>query len=198
MKLQDLIIEERAADYVERLTKTLGIKELGRGYYSAVFQHPVYHNVAVKLCLKKDPETIRYLRKAAKHPDNPWLPKIVGIHEVTFSDLDQPSDARSGSFVTHLVFMQKLRPATLRDERRAIDLILSTLPRTSALSHLRGIKSLVELDEGDWAAIAKTSSDRHVRQLAALLGAIGADDIHRANIMVSDDGHPVITDPVAS
>lgn len=206
MKLQDLIAEERVDDYIERLTKTLGIKQLGEGYYSSVFQHPVYHNVVVKLCRIKDPETIRYLKRGAKHPDNPWFPKIVGIHTVKF---DRAEGSR-GNFVTHIVFMQKLSPARKTDVKRALNLILDTLPdsafqkdygRPSTYAFLMPrsrITSLTDLDEADWEGISRASSDPHVRQLAALLGSIGADDIHDANIMVRDDGHPVITDPVAS
>ena len=79
MKLTDIIAEETVADYVKRLTKTLNIKKLGGGHFSSVFQHPVYHNVAVKLCTKQDPMAVLYLRECAKRPGNPWLPKIISI-----------------------------------------------------------------------------------------------------------------------
>ncbi len=237
MKLQDIVTEERLDDYIKRLTKTLRIKKLGSGYYSSVFQHPVYHNVVVKLCRKQDPKTIFYLREGAKNPGNPWFPKIVGIHKVTFHDEDlDPSFIEMDkhgdglNYITHIIFMQKLRPVRRREYTEATRRIFATMPDTAFelplppwkpragaeyikqraeikkrnkkegrfLPPLDEIDSLTGMHADDWRKVAKLSADKHVRELAALLARIGADDIHDGNVMMRDDGHPVITDPVAS
>ncbi len=237
MKLEQLLQEETIDEYIRRLTRTLRIKKLGSGYYSTVFQHPVYHNVVVKLCRKQDPKTIFYLRECAKNPNNPWFPKIVGIHKVLFHDdvdkkfreMDEAGD--SLNYVTHIVFMQKLRPVRMREYAKIARDMLSTMPDTAFelplpewkaradddhiqkrdqikkqnavegrfLPPLDEIDSLTGMHTADWKKVAKMSSDKNIRELAALLAKIDADDIHAENIMVRpDDGHPVITDPVAS
>lgn len=237
MKLQDIVTEERLDDYIKRLTKTLRIKKLGAGYYSSVFQHPVYHNVVVKLCRKQDPKTIFYLREAAKSPGNPWFPKIVGIHKVTFHDegldpsfiaMDEHGDGMN--YVTHIVFMQKLRPCRRWEYKSAVEKIFKTMPETAFqlpmppwkprmaaeyakqrkeiqqrnkkedrfLPPIDEIDTLTGMHASDWKKVAKLSTDKNIRELAALLAKVGADDIHEGNLMIRDDGHPVITDPVAS
>lgn len=237
MKLQDIVTEERLDDYIKRLTKTLRIKKLGAGYYSSVFQHPVYHNVVVKLCRKQDPKTIVYLREGAKKPNNPWFPKIVGIHKVTFHDedldpsfieMDKHGDGMN--YITHIIFMQKLRPSKRFEYKAATKKIFDSLPdtafrlpappwkprmQTEYLKQRKEIEkrnrkegrflpprdqidSLTGAHASDWQKIAKLSNDKNIRELAELLAKVGADDIHEGNLMIRDDGHPVITDPVAS
>lgn len=245
MKLHDLISEETVKGYVRRLTKTLRIKTLGDGAYSQIFQHPVYHNVAVKLCHLQDPKTIMYLRECEKRPNNPWLPNVVGIYKVTFHDEDTDRTliamdvhGDSMNFLTHIVFMQKLKGCTEAQYTSASRAIMATMPpkmfmtddeheisRPVAFSPrtaqqreklklwkkrqvafdagrvfppLSDPRRLDDYSDTDWKKIAKHSKDAHVRELAELMVKIGADDIHEGNVMISPDGHPVITDPVAS
>lgn len=241
MKLRDIISEETVKDYTERLVKTLGIKELGSGFYSSVFQHPIYRNVAVKLCRRRDPASISYLRKAAENPDNPWFPKVISIHKVTFhpegtskrkAERDLYGDLQN--YLTHIVFMQKLKPVTRKQYSDAVRLMFSTLPSEvfqypeeayNYSKHEHGgfraqqeriaanrrayaagrifppldqLDSFANITKTEWKVIAKKSTDAHVRQLAQTMFDIGAQDIHQGNVMLNPDGHPVITDPVAS
>ena len=212
MKLQQLLREETQAEYIKRLTKTLKIQRLGAGYYSEVFQHPVYHNVVVKLCRRQDPMSIVYLRLAAKSPHNPWFPRIVGIHKVAFHPpgLDQEhrddTDDLMMTDVTHIIFMQKLVPLKNGQIRKVVKMLLDTVPREAfedsfndGVFEYDDIRDFTDLDLEDWRVISKLSRDENVRELAKVLIKVGADDIHSGNVMIRpDDGHPVITDPVAS
>jgi hypothetical protein len=223
MKVKQLF-EERYDDYVDRLTKTLGIKQLGFGKFSTVFQHPVYHNVAVKLVGANDPHYVTFIRRCAKLPDNPWLPKVVGVHKVNIHDKD--ANPRLVSMDTELdharvhwiVFLQKLRKAKPTEIRAGIQQILSTLPdhlfstgeaprnlhrmhekerRTKLLCPKPAYRSFFDFSVNTWKTIAEQSNDVHVRQLAQLMFDISANDIHDDNVMARDDGQIVITDPVA-
>lgn len=208
MKLQEIIVEEKVKDYITRLVRTLKIRELGAGYFSTVFQHPVYHNVAVKVTHKSDPLSIVYLENAMKHPDNPWFPKIIGIYKVGYhgGDMQQKlinmdDDHMAFSEIGHIVFMQKLRRATAKEIKNAVHEILATLPQHK-FKYFRHRYVDGGFENMDWELIEKYTTDEHVRQVAALLNALDADDIHEDNVMMRDDGvgkpHLVFTDPVAS
>lgn len=210
MKVVDLF-EEQVDDYVKRLTKSLDIKTLGKGAFSTVFQHPVYHNVTVKLTRDPDPHHILWLREAEKHQGNPWFPKIIGIHKVMFhsDDLDKKTVKRDEAHDAalegrHLIFMQKLRPMTRVEDRNLARYLLSQMQEEERYDRLRLMspkQSVDELYDGIWEDIVKHSKDKHLVELAKVLVKVGADDLHRGNIMMRDDGsssHPVVTDPVAS
>jgi hypothetical protein len=140
MKLEDLH-EERINDYVNRLVRGLKIKTLGSGAFSTVFQHPVYHNVSVKITRDADPHYILWLREAEKRQHNPWFPKIIGIHKVMFhgDDVDRKVMARDeqGDAALegrHIVFMQKLRPMKRAENKKTAQYILHQLPDSFFIS----------------------------------------------------------------
>lgn len=99
MKAAELLAEEKLADYFKRLVKKHGIKKLGGGAFSQVFQHPQFHNVAVKVYRNKDTVYRRYLAWCMKNQSNPFVPKI--IEQVQFTGTSDPYN---------IVFMQKMEP----------------------------------------------------------------------------------------
>lgn len=140
MKVQDLF-EERIKDYIARLVKSLKMKELGRGAFSTVFQHPVYHNVSVKITRDADPHYILWLREAEKHQHNPWFPKLIGIHKVMFHGDDVDSKVMNRDELNdaalegrHIVFMQKLRPIKASENKKTAQYIAAQLPAKFFLS----------------------------------------------------------------
>ena len=236
MKLHHLLAEETVKQYTNRLVRSLNIKRLGRGHYSQVFQHPVYHNVAVKLCTLQDPASIIYLREAQKRPHNPWFPKVESIHRVAFHDTDlsrdefnrKDADGDLMMYVTHIAFLEKLKPVKGRQYNDACQLLLASVPDRFfamqvpmwkvGMSHAevearqdiiaynehqpfndpREEVTLEGITDEQWAVIARNATDPHVKELARVLLRLNANDIHDGNVMLNADGHPVITDPVAS
>ncbi len=141
MKLHDLH-EERLSDYMKRLVRDLNIKTLGSGYYSTVFQHPVYHNVSVKITREADPHHVLWLREAEKHQHNPWFPKIIGIHKVMFhndemrrKDVARDEQGDAALEGRHIIFMQKLRPMTRAENMNTARYLFSQLPSELFITH---------------------------------------------------------------
>lgn len=135
MIIQELIAEEKVDAYLNRLTKSLKIKKLGSGYFSSVFQHPVYHNVSVKITRKADPVAMTWVKEAMQHLHNPWYPRIIGIHKVHFhsdevrlADIEDDVDNLLALEGRHIVFMEKLRPIKKAELKKAAVYIAHTLP----------------------------------------------------------------------
>ncbi len=191
MKVEHLF-EENYFDYVKRLTKSLNIKELGYGAYSRVFQHPVYTNVAVKLYMD-DPDYGKYIKFAKKHPDNPWLPKIIGTAPARFDTGPYKRDPAKGTFV----FMQLLKPSTQQQRREAVRQVIDSVPAKDRPHRFAFVKEFKHLERSDWQVISVCSKDKHIRELASILYDLNARDTFPPNIM-QRDGQIVFSDPVAS
>ena len=201
MQVVELLQEETHNEYIARLVKTLNIKKMGQGFYSHVFQHPVYHNVAVKI-IRDDPMYLRFAKFCLDNPLNPWLPKIVSIHKVKVDDAKYDSRKSSGVDRTftepiHIVFFQKLRSAKAREIQNWVYKVIKDLPTADEYEY----RNFDDFHRSDWADIAKYSNDDALRKVAQFFVRINARDIHNGNVMIRDDGaYPqlVFTDPVAS
>jgi hypothetical protein len=208
MKLSELLLEERSKDYLSRLVKSVGVKKLGKGVYSHVFQHPVYRNVAVKVVLG-DVSYIAFLRQCLKHQGNRWLPNIVSMHEIDLHD--DATDAKLVSVLpptsrNYIVFFEKLSKASAKKIRDAFAEVIGkgvlTAKRQSYLTENELRMSFDGLHQYDWEQIMKKHPEKDVRDLASVLLAVSQGDnqldIHDANVMVRGNGQLVFTDPVAS
>jgi hypothetical protein len=184
MKVQDLF-EERLKDYTTRLVKSLNIKELGRGAFSTVFQHPAYHNVSVKITRDADPHYILWLRECEKHQHNPWFPKIVGIHKVMFhgDDVDRKVMARdelndAALEGRHIVFMQKLRPIKPAENKKAAQYIAAQLPAKFFMSEDESLR----LQRLRWGrrgdAVRAELRAKGIRYFTTIKDVKYIDDIH--------------------
>lgn len=195
-----LITEENSGEYIQRLTKTLNVKRLGSGAYASVFQHPVYHNVAVKF-VQEDPAYVEYAWFCKKHPKNKWLPKVVSIHSVKFDEVDwEDGNSDEGT----LVFFQKLRKAKPAEIKKAAQEILKDVPDSwfeKNTYERADYKNFYTFDDPEWNVVSKFAKDKDTKELALELEGMGANDIHDANVMMRDEGDRsqlVFTDPVAS
>jgi hypothetical protein len=202
MKILELLQEETLDQYTAKLVKTLNIKKLGRGMYASVFQHPVYHNVAVKV-VQDDPAYMYFAKFCMKNPDNQWLPKIVSIHAVDF-------DGRRKS--SHIIFFQKLRPARRSEIKAAMQQIFKTIPIKYFAQDAQDaqddplFKPMAHYDDfqdldGHWRHIANKTTDDDVRVVAKYFANLNGVDLHHNNVMMRDDrgrAQLVFTDPVAS
>jgi len=217
MLLRELITEETKNEYFKRLVKTLKIKKLGEGAYASVFQHPVYHNVAVKF-FQYDPMYMKFIKHCMKHPENPWLPKVVSVHKLDIDnawyDRAEKDKKREMKEDGYLVFFQKLRKATAKEIKIAAQDIISDLPEKVFLNDdnaERGnfnfmfrradVDDFYNFENEEWEVVARMTKRPEVKKLAQILVSVGAQDIHNGNVMMRDEGDRtqlVFTDPVAS
>lgn len=215
MKLRDLY-EETASQYEDRLIKTLGIKRLGAGVFSSVFEHPVYHNVVVKVVRRVDDAYLRYAEWCMQQgTSNPWLPWIISMVPVTldyeahemYGKPNPKVPVPKGKFLPHgrftggntfIIFMQRMEKAYKENIRDAIDYIATTLPEDVVEGlYLYDRRSFLTFDQEDWYGIAKHTTDKHLAAFARMAVAEGFDDIHDGNVMMRGN-QLVFVDPVAS
>ena len=97
------ITAETYRGYLKRLHK-LNVRKLGEGGFGAVFQHPEFSNVVVKV-VREDALYLKFAKFAMDNPKNPWLPKIADIRMVPFDD------SKKG----YLVFTEKLKSPSEKD-----------------------------------------------------------------------------------
>lgn len=205
MKVFELIQEETLEQYTDKLVKSLNVKTLGNGTYASVFQHPVYHNVAVKV-VQDDPAYMYFAKFCMKNSNNEWLPKIVSIHKVV---VDNKYKTGKGTAEAHIIFFQKLRPATTKEIKVAVQRVLKTIPPQyfdqggqddPLFDDMIDFTDFQELDE-HWRHIANKTTDEDVRVVAKYFANLNGVDLHDKNVMMRDDkgrAQLVFTDPVAS
>lgn len=191
MKLEELLQEERLADYLKRLVKSHNVKQLGGGAYSQVFQHPEFGNVITKVYTAKDTKYARYLKWVMSNQNNPYVPQI--IEQVKYKS--PTGDAYN------IVFMEKLEP--VKRARQYMD---------AWLGAFEGITK--EEETGLYDAIKAMNMVAMFSQLRKLIPKYGDEDLkkvwnhiktfgarsmdlHPGNVMLKGK-QLVITDPVAA
>ena len=180
---------ETVAAYLERLTKTHGIKLLGSGYFSRVYTHPTEQNMVVKVFAKADEDAVDYLKFCMDHPKNPWCPHVYSLHKVKYSNSEN-----------WIAFIEKLKPAIKKQVNDWDLVILESLPQSvrDALESYDGVFSLLKCNSLDLQLVAQKTRDK---QLAEVLEFISkyATDIHLGNVMIrQSDNQLVFSDPIAS
>jgi hypothetical protein len=185
MKVKELLTEEPLAAYVSRLAKEHGIKELGSGMFSKVFQHPKLGDVVVKVVSNKDRNFIRYLTWAIEHQDNPFVPKLLDIHS---------HGARRKDKFT-IVFMEKLKRPSHANLSAKLDKLFGVDNVLDSLESARIATNQVVLRK----ALRNKELDPNLREvLKYLLDEHGEDlDMHDGNFMLRG-GQVVFIDPVLS
>lgn len=198
MKVQELLREESLHDYLTRLVSREGIKRLGGGAFSQVFQHPQFHNVVAKVYSGKDTLFAKYVQWCLKHQNNPYVPKI--IEEVVYHDPDPKAKIKS----YRIVFMQKMMKiktwaafvaafalalgldATNNDEKEIIDELMAD--KYDMFILITAVKRAFELGKGD----------KHFVEVWKHILSYGVwnIDLHQGNIMLRGK-QLVFTDPVA-
>ncbi len=182
-----LLNEETREQYKERLVKQLGIKQIGQGGYADIFEHPNHPNMVVKVSVNDE----RYDGFAMECMDirgNPWLPKIYSRHKVKMED-DVGREVPA-----FIYFMEKLVPV----EDHEISAAVQQIAKTVDGFNLHPDSHFYVLEMDDWHRIHFDSTDHHVQELAGVMLAVVADDLHDGNIMKRPStGHVVIVDPAA-
>lgn len=197
---------ERKSEYVQRL-KDMGIKQLGKGAWADVFQHPTMKDVAVKVSIW-DPGFSAYTKFCTEHPKNPYLLKIVSVHsEPAGSGFnfegnvgDRPGAAgRTSSIIT---FLEKLTPASESDIKKFVARCealagLTLTGKTFNLYHSYGNE---DMDMQLWTGLAKQNQDPNLRQFATwYVKKIQGDsipDIYDDNVMMRRN-QIVFSDPLS-
>ncbi len=172
---------ESSNQYLRRL-KTLNIKRLGKGRYSAVYAHPTLNDTAVKVIYDPDPQYVKFAKRCMRL-NNPWLPRIYAIEKVHFADS-----------VSHIIFMERLEKPTVSQIKKACEKVQNGLEAHFKVPPPHRFSSFFR---SHWIRISQTANDQQIRQLAKIMCAVGANDIHDGNVMMRGD-QLVFTDPVAS
>lgn len=200
MNIAELLGEETLNQYSERLMHTLGIKRLGRGNFAQVFQHPVYHNVAVKV-VKDDPNYIEYVRFCMQNPTNPWLPRIIDIVDAKIDDDDfdmygdywRRTEKKPVQVPIEVVFFEKLREASNREIHAAVKKVLAEVPSNMLVKEF--FYDFASFNRDTWYVVSISTTDPHLKQFAEMAHECRFEDIHGDNVMMRGD-QLVFTDPV--
>lgn len=175
------LAEESLEQYSKRLVSSLKIKRLGSGAFAHVFQHPVYHNVAVKVFAGHDKLYQRYMNWALKNQGNPYVPQIVSISK---------QKAANGETYT-IVFMQKMERVSEEEFKKWY---VKSFGKDSynAFTEDDFDSQFEEADE-----FIQRSKDQKLKDLWAHLKTYGRSkfDLHPGNVM-KRGSQIVITDPV--
>jgi hypothetical protein len=158
--------------YVRRLKHQRRAKQLGAGYYSTVFAHPDHPNVVVKVVPARDKGYLQYVRWAARHQGNPYVPRLLARYEVR---------ARLGKrrSVYHLVFMERLEPLGQRPAKQ----LAALFGDAAALNRLEG-ESVAAVTSMLRAALRDARLDAQLAEVVRyLLRQHEHIDLHRWNFM---------------
>lgn len=198
MRVQELLAEETVPDYLRRLMGTLKIQELGKGKYASVFQHPMYHNVAVKI-FEYDPEYLAYIRLCQK-TKNRWLPHVVSVHKLKMDEVEtwrhKKYNEKPGKTDAYIVFFEKLRAASMKEIWAAVKEIAKDVPEEHSMELLDN--TFEDWHRGHWQIVKQFAKDKDTKKLAEIAVRFGFHDVHDQNVMIRSNGQLVFTDPVAS
>lgn len=187
--------EEGLPTYLARLVNKQGIKMLGGGAFSQVFQHPHYGNVVVKVYTDKDTVYKKYVSWCLRHQGNPYVPKI--IEQVKYKSPDTGDKY-------NIVFLQKMTP--IKTVQKLITLLVKALNlNTKAAEDLPFMTAFGQQgrEAQDFRLIdkyvKKGRADKDFTEVWNHIRTYGADkfDLHPGNVMLRD-GQLVLTDPVAN
>jgi len=183
----------------------MGLKQLGKGKWSYVFQHPTLPSVAVKVN-EFDHGFSAYAEFCLANPKNPYLlrifeisskPKGKGFHyEGPWGDLS----GAEGKSSSNIIFMEKFRPASQEELQKfkAYCEELAGIKKTgNTFPHLRNYDEQLEQIHL-WRSLSKQTKDRNLKQFAQwfvhYVDTKGTPDINDENIMMRGS-HPVFSDP---
>ena len=201
-----LVTAETLEQYLHFLRKQ-DIKKLGRpGLSAVVFEHPTMTNVAVKVIVSSDPYYLRYVEFCKKHPNNPWLPKILSGPETRLLDVDddwndKPSKDRKGISIKQkviFIFLEKLRSSTPLDRANAVEHFWDLLKeQTDDPANFPKFIRFSDFGPGDWKILSKQTKDPHIAALADFLYRFDKYlDLHSDNLMLRGS-QLVFSDPVS-
>jgi hypothetical protein len=187
--------EEALKPYLDRLVSKEGIKKLGGGAFSQVFQHPHYGNVVVKVYTDRDVIYKKYAAWCMKHQHNPYVPKIIEQTKYKSPETGEKYN---------IIFIQKMTP--IKTSGKLVSLLVKALELdTKAAEDLPFMTAFGQLgkEKEDFRLIDKYvkmgRGDKDFKEIWAHIKTYGANrfDLHPGNVMLRD-GQLVLTDPVAN
>lgn len=178
-------------EYLNSLKKIT--KMIGSGLYGYVFQHPLYHNVAVKIFDSDDYAYLHYLSKfVIPNQNNRYVPKlIVGedgriIYKFRLRNRD----------IIYIVFMK--RYDTIQNHWSQLDRYMRQQTGIKDYSY-KLLDDPKDLFQSIVDNIQIKNRDPDMYNLALYLIRFDDLDIHEGNIMWDSELRvPVFTDPIAS
>lgn len=183
---KQVLTAETMSQYLKRL-KRLGLKSLGSGTYSEVFQHPKLNNVVVKVH-QINGGFDAYTAFCQANTANPYVPKIF---QVVSDPVGLERDGWGTNFTA--VFMEKLRPLTTVEDKKF----------TAYIEGLVGInpsgKTLDYYAENSefWKAVAKQKKDRDLAKILSWIFKTPGmhPDLYSSNVM-KRGSQIILADPV--
>ena len=190
---EGLLAEETLDDYLASL-KSSGAKLLGRGNNAMVFTNPEDDRTVIKVMHQPDPAYLAYLRQSIKHPNNPWLPRVLDVTSQAFDTANPRS-----STTAWIIVLEKLRPASAAEVKNAVDTVLATVdPRYLGRRPVDAYRTFDDIKKL-WPIIAQHSSDADIRVFAEFLSQFAPQDIDVSNANVMMRGPQLVfADPVLS
>ena len=172
--------QETFPAYVARLS-AYGLRSVGHGMFSKVFQHPTLQNVVIKVVSNRDYNYLRFLKWAAKQPHNPYVPTIYAT--ITCG----PARKRFT-----IVFMEKLKSLGYGRANRLLD----------ELFREKGVIDLLDPESPGQVRkllrrTIRSSNDENLQEVCkyVLKHHGGNTDMHYGNFMLRGR-QLVFTDPV--
>jgi hypothetical protein len=180
-------------DYRQDLKKQR-IRRLGGGAFADVFQHPVYHNVVVKVVGYSDTGYKRYLQWALQHQDNRYVPKIaevvekkVGTHSLQFVFMKKMDRVRPTEEDLEFYLVRALQQGRKGQQKKDIEQAYLQRAGSTDRDVLKAVIS-----------VAKEIGDRDLAEvLSFFLRNHRLLDLHWGNMMM-DGNQLIFTDPFAS
>ncbi len=199
-----LVQSETMYQYETRLTKELGLKPLGWGACSVVFQHPTIPEVAVKI-YQRDKAFDSFIKFCTAHKANSYLPRIDSVYNVSstgellqiFDSTGAKPDKKFKKAMT-ILFMEKLTPVDKDTNCKFVDYLFSLLGKKSP--HTTVEKFLA--NNSFWYALGRQKRGPDLAEFCAwyvdgvLNKHLGINDIGDNNIMRRDN-QIVFIDPMS-
>lgn len=190
---ESFLAEETLDQYLASL-KNSGAKIIGRGNNATVFTNPEDDGTVIKVMHQPDPAYLAYLRQSNKHPNNPWLPRVLDVNSQAFDTANSRS-----STTAWIIVLEKLQPASAAEVKNAVDTVLATVdPRYLGRQPVDAYRTFDDIKKL-WPIIAQHSSDADIRVVAEFLSQFPPQDIDvsRSNVMMRGS-QLVFADPVLS
>ena len=188
---------ETQDDYISRL-RDRGMRKVGSGVQSNVYQHPQFDKIVVKVS-REEQAPLAYLKYVLTHQSNPYVPKVYHVRRFRTKERGWGSEYYI-AFIEKLTEYKLLRPL----ERQRI---VKTHLGPDIVAWLGGDKkynpyAFEYMAEPEGLALMRASNkklgvpSKHLIDVMSFISKHTASlDLHHGNIMLRGS-HPVITDPV--
>jgi hypothetical protein len=172
--IAELAVKENYSGYLKRIAK-LGVKQLGKGRDSVVFQHPTDPKVVVKMTSEEMSGSLGWLKWCSRSR-NPFAPRVYHMQK-----------AKLGTYLYVFSFMERLTPTKFDTVAKVVNAELPVEFRKPARVMRLGIFSKEEIEN---------IKDPDLREVITVMSRMaGKIDFKDGNYMLRGT-QLVFTDPV--